>query len=356
MARSNRPAPPLAPSRGATPSAQDAPAATLGAVRPSVTLGLGVKRPRGRRVALAVTDPIAALARVLADHVGVEAWWSAGVFDSNHRGIATWREASVIPCDVDFHDADGKHAPLPPNVRDRIALTTLPASLAHLTPRGIRAIAMVDQTIRSPDEYKRAAYAFAGRIASALAADGLVAERNGLVVDLGSTVNLARLLFTPRATARGVRRDANVIVVGGVVARAELLSSPPPFHPPRSGHFPWVPPLRKCPRGGDGVTLRAASWLEPSPLQACSAHESIGTIPTASASSVRTKRSTRRVASGSIQARSCSTAGAVSSTARMIIAEGSGRMTSCAHCPRMQGRRRPTPGPARCVLASYARA
>jgi hypothetical protein len=236
-----------------TPSqAHDPPVATL--AEPTITLGLGVRHPKGRRVALAPLDTVADLARTLDEHQGDEAWWSPSVFDGDHRCDAGWQRATVLGVDVDYHDGDGKHVEVPTDAIQRVAQLALPGTLWHPTPRGLRIVALLDETIVDAPRYEQVASAFAAQVADALT--GV----SGLNVDFGASADHARLLFTPRSTARGVERSAETIVIGGTVSVASLTAGCPLPRPKAAS----AGPRGSSPRTGGGVlthAFAARDWL-----------------------------------------------------------------------------------------------
>ena len=222
---------------------------------PQVTLGLGVRRPQGRRVALDPADPVTDLARILNQHRGDEAWWSPSVFDCDHRSDASWQCATVLGVDVDFH-RDGKHVEVSAEALQCVARLTLPGTLWHPTPRGLRVVGLLDQTIVEASKYEHAATVFAGEVANALSCV------RGLHVDFGASADHARLLFTPRATARGVERSAEITVIGGTVSVAALIACPPASRPKAASA--GRPPRGSSLRTGGGVLMYAfdaRGWL-----------------------------------------------------------------------------------------------
>ena len=193
---------------------------------PAVTLGAGVRRPQGRRVALDPDDPVADLARVLDEHRGDEAWWAPSTFDGDYRANDRWIASWVLGADLDFHDVEGRHSCMPPEFRARAAalLPSLPATLAHITPRGLRVVGLLDAPIVDLDAHGRASHGFASDVREVLS--DLMAERDGLRVD-GASYDRARLLYTPRSTVGGIQRACEIVRVGGVLSAASLSARAP---------------------------------------------------------------------------------------------------------------------------------
>lgn len=114
----------------------------------AITLGRGKREARGKRVELG-SDVGISLAEVLSEHTGVEAWWSGGIFNNNHRTNDTWIGQQVLGIDVDHLDHLGQHAFLTPEARQTLEaeLPKAPCAWRHLTPRGARLIFVLDTPI-----------------------------------------------------------------------------------------------------------------------------------------------------------------------------------------------------------------
>ncbi len=187
----------------------------------AITLGAGKGMPQGRSQPL-IGAPVKALADAIAGHGGAGAWWSASTFEDSYREGSRWRGASAIVLDLDYHDADGEHAAIPPAVAARAAeaLSTLP-NLIHDTPRGLHAVFVLADPITDAETFLRA-----GRGAEALAAAALgdlIRPREGLTIDPVVTKDRARFLWTSGATVAGQKRTAEVRIVRPIPWRVEGL-------------------------------------------------------------------------------------------------------------------------------------
>lgn len=204
---------------------------------PAITIGRGLRRPQGERVELDPADPVHALGLMLSHHDGLEAWWSAGVFDGDRRSNDRWRAQHVIAIDVDYHDELGQHALAP----EPLNLAGVPCSLAHPTPRGARLLAWLSAPIVDPKAYPRAWAALAERV------EGWLAGRSGWAVDR-QTKDLARFFWTPRAEVDGHARAAEI--VSGDVPVVDLASL-------------LVAPVIQLPvRPSPSAVSRARAWLQ----------------------------------------------------------------------------------------------
>lgn len=208
-----------------------------------LTVGAGVRDPQGRRLELGVgaTGPAAALRDALASlPAAPESWISGHTFAGDRRSVAAWQGAQVLAVDVDYHDADGEHAPLPRGVADAIELAfecgAIAGSIAHVTPRGVRVFVVLDRPVTDPATARRAiagAVALVDASLARLGADGLRVDRSAL--------DLARLCYLPNAVVGGVERRADVVLlrrepyaIGDLVAAAPA-PTPSAAPEPRQG-------------------------------------------------------------------------------------------------------------------------
>lgn len=230
-----------------------------------ITLGAAKEHPHGTRRTLDATDPVRSLAEVIAGHAGHEAWWAAGVYGpcvtidpetghrscpgcvGNHRHTDGWLRSVAVPLDIDYYDESRKHAVPPPDLAQRLAgvidAGEIPASLRHPTPRGHRPVPVLDVPTADPDVWKAAAIGACALAEAALILRGLAPQvgRGGFVVDKDASCDLARLLWTPRATVDGVTRGAAVVIVRGPYTLAELADHAPPEAPKPPPPRQWKP-------------------------------------------------------------------------------------------------------------------
>jgi len=181
-----------------------------------------------------------------------EAWWSPHVWDGDRRLSENWLAASALVVDVDYHDADGKHAAPASEVRARLRQAAhegeLPGNVFHCTPRGARFIYVTAEPMADPESYTRAIEGACLKTRRALEALGLHARQDergrfleGYAVDAAAT-DLARFLYAPRAIVNEEQRDADVHVIREELCSAEGLAAelppPAPMQRPATGHDP----------------------------------------------------------------------------------------------------------------------
>jgi primase-like protein len=235
-----------------------------------ITLGRGLTQPQGRRVLL-VDEPVATLAATLRAHMGADAWWSACAYTGDYRVGERWEAACATPLDLDYHDAVGAHVAIPIGVADAVEKALEGASeatptLTHRTPRGLRAIYLLRAPVTDADLYRRACHGAAALVSAALSTSGLLAAKGcgGLVVDNAVTGDLARLLFAPRATVRGIARSASVITMREATFAAEVLAEATPD------------PHEAC--GGNGHNARPGTFSSPLPNSTISRRADLGAL------------------------------------------------------------------------------
>ncbi len=241
---------------------------------PGITVGAGLNRPQGRFVDIRLWSP-SALARAIESKVGPEAWWSPHLFTSgltpateserkrgspemvqrpdNYRHESLWVAAIALSSDLDWHDCEaptppgsdpakmpphGWHVALPPDVAARLldAIKTgkLSGSVAHLTPRGLRAVHVLAEPCNDAAAFDAANAACGKQLIAELAALGLAHDgKRGLKFDENAT-DRARLLYAPNATVKGTKRSAQVFIMRDkpyTLADFKPLESPIPAEP-----------------------------------------------------------------------------------------------------------------------------
>ena len=190
-------------------------------------------------------------------------WWSPHTWAGDHRGAERWQAASCIALDLDWHasweaktDKTGRerfkpcHEAPPGWATERLeaALMELPPELecggvlAHHTPRGARLVLLLTEPVTDRDLFVRAAAGADALVTRWLESVGLLGvadgvtppagvrhgdelERPGYEVDHGAAIDLARVLWGPRAlsedpdTGRTLQRNATVRGYGDDAAR-----------------------------------------------------------------------------------------------------------------------------------------
>ena len=178
-----------------------------------VTVGRGLTAPQGKLLELQ-DDPVVGLARLFESQpAAVESWWSPHQWQGDRRSSSGWAGASGVGVDVDYHDADGKHAPIPDELAAWALAAakagSLPGNLFHTTPRGFRVVFVFPELCTDPERFRAAALEAGQRVATALKKH---APKADLRVDEGVLQDLARLLFSPNAIVKGVERAAQVVI------------------------------------------------------------------------------------------------------------------------------------------------
>jgi hypothetical protein len=193
----------------------------------------GAKKPKaeGFRIELDPSAPIESLGLFLSLHQGRDAWWACATYTNDYRENENWQNQIALSVDLDHHDALGQHAPLSDEARKLLeeALPTAPGTWSHLTPSGARVIALLDQPIVDASVYPRVWGAFIERV-RAWCPSLTVGE---LRVDTACK-DLARFYYTPRATAKGVKRDNDLVAgLAPATSLAQLLAEAPKVEPPK---------------------------------------------------------------------------------------------------------------------------
>lgn len=194
----------------------------------AITVGSGRQNPRGARRALAAERLVPSLAETLADLPSVtDGWWSANVFEGDHRQERNWRAAAAVMVDVDYH-VEGQKKPTPPaalrsDLENAASDGKLPGNLFHHTPHGARLVFVLADAVTDPGEMKAATRGACAMVSRALAELGI----SGYEVDTVAT-DLARFMFSPRAIVDGEQRSAQVLVMGEQPYALADLPAPPP--------------------------------------------------------------------------------------------------------------------------------
>lgn len=240
----------------------------------AITLGAGLTRPRGRSEEIEPSQ----LPRTIAAHGGAEAWWSGAVFVDGHRAQSRWQATHAVGIDIDHREAHAafaqwrqlpatereasKLAPMPWTTARRLhrALSTAPATHAHMTLRGARLVAVLSRPITDAEEHARVARELCRRAEAWLVASSLADE---LEVDTAASCDRARLFFAPRAQVDGRRRLAVVHQAGaGVVDVDETIAELDERDAIAAEAKKVAPsPTMALPRVGADAVSRARAWL-----------------------------------------------------------------------------------------------
>lgn len=179
----------------------------------AVTLGLGLRRPDGRRVPLDPADPVRSLASLVGAHAGDEAWWAPFEFEGDRRSRDAWRSSSAVVVDLDYltpppaGESEWVHSAVPENVAAAAERLLAPLlNLSHRTPRGLRAVFVLDEPEPDGDLQDDAARGAALLVETAVHELLPFGDSGGLSVDQTPVLDRARLFYSPRATVQGVAR------------------------------------------------------------------------------------------------------------------------------------------------------
>lgn len=219
----------------------------------AVTIGAGLQRSIGMYTR--VDDPpVEQLARLLAElPPEIEGWWSGHLWRDNQRGKDRWLATTVVVLDLDY---EAEHDPFPEH-RDELVRAVgageMPGNIFHLTPHGARVMFVLDRPYSEKKEFW----------AASAAAQSLVAEvvtGGGYAIDESCTKDLARLFFRPNAKAKGVQRQAELVIMRREpYSAAQLIAEAQPAPTPA----PAPVPVRALPlrRGGADFEQAAAHWV-----------------------------------------------------------------------------------------------
>ena len=199
----------------------------------AITVGAGRDRPQGRCRVLGEKPSVAALHDALMKQpADKDGWWSAHQWTGDYREEARWESAAALVADVDFHNAEGRHANVPQELHARFeaAMDLLPASLFHRTPRGMRLVLVLDAVVSDGALCKSLNVAYGERVQRVLTFLGLCAckrrvrrgkhkrtiHASGFQFDRGVATDLARFLFRHNAIVGRNARDARLTVCSEV--------------------------------------------------------------------------------------------------------------------------------------------
>jgi hypothetical protein len=149
--------------------------------------------------------------------------WQGARFRNDHRSSNDFLEAGVITVDADYGlDRAHDHVLVPPEVETRIAQAMrqgqLRATLGHSTPRGLRAIHLLRNSIAGVDDRRRAGLGAMQLIEDDLRKLGLLADLDqgqaGYSLD-ACTQKAAQAMWLPNFNARGGRRQSEVLLIPG---------------------------------------------------------------------------------------------------------------------------------------------
>ena len=192
----------------------------------------------GRSVPLDGAEPVACYAQVLDSLRGEDAWYAAGTYREGHRCNEDWQGACAVTGDLDYLDAQGRHAAPSADARAALdlALADAPGCIAYHTPRGARVDAVLEHPVTDGAVWQRAADGLLALLATWLRRHRLDADKAtglaGYSVDLAAR-KPAQFMFGPRARVDGVERDGSVRVLRPVPYAVEdlLAAAPAPVEP-----------------------------------------------------------------------------------------------------------------------------
>jgi len=172
-------------------------------VKLSFTVGRGVKRPQGKRVELSngTATPGGVVLALRALGNGEEEWWSPITWANAYRMAKSFESAMGIAIDVDFGVKDEK-----PTADDvaQLAACAFPGNAWHPTPNGARVVFVFPGDCSDGKLVQQASRGAAALVRAAIAGTRYKTD-DKTIEDLG------RLFFSPRARAKGVQRNADVV-------------------------------------------------------------------------------------------------------------------------------------------------
>lgn len=192
-----------------------------------VTCGERINASFGVRLNLGDgAGPVELLHAFLAPNSVSNIWWTPFEWDGDRRKSSGWLGGWALVLDVDYYDSTGKHNSLPREVavvvlrliRDGV----FPGNLAHLTPRGVRLIAVLAEGLVTDRSQFLAAWRRFAELVAQVLRDHELNEPNepaGLHLDDRVVGDLARYFFLAN-TAKPIdasdpssRRCAEVVIM-----------------------------------------------------------------------------------------------------------------------------------------------
>lgn len=183
-----------------------------------ISLGQGTKNTNAETSVLspAVPAPVALAAVLNSRESGYETWWSLHIWDGS-RSKSKWKSASGFVVDIDYINDEGQHVAPDFQVRSKLLSVALDghleANLYHDTPRGVRLVYCLDNSLTDSIQFRAAATENAKFVQAILEKYKLGTAHSGFSVDMKVQTDTARMVFAPNATVNGVTRDAEVIVL-----------------------------------------------------------------------------------------------------------------------------------------------
>lgn len=185
-----------------------------GAYRPpdrnyTITTGVGVNNPKGRRLNLSIDD----LCIWLRTTHPAETWFSGIFWNGDHRAKNNYEGADMVALDFDWGPAhkegatEGMPAAEQAKVLEVVQCALTPARFAYCTPRGMRLLVLCDESIPSAAIYSHYAAKAQRQAYETLLAEGCSPL---LTIDAGNTQG-SRMMWVPCIASGRFKRSGRVI-------------------------------------------------------------------------------------------------------------------------------------------------
>lgn len=245
-----------------------------------ISISIGGPKSNAQAVEVEINDGVRGLSDALAAiGPGFEKWWSGHRWQRSYRNEAGWLSCGVVVIDIDHDSPTGQDAPdddvglLCALVRER----GVDGNLFHLTPHGARVAFVLKDQCEDVELVRRAL-----RGACAMLTD--IVSNAHYKVDASTSCDLARLMFTPNSLAKGVQRNAHVVMMNAEAYDVADLARRAPPEPVRTSVT--IAPVVRNPdtdyatavqRFNDEHPLDVERHSDTCPI--CGHHECFGVLP-----------------------------------------------------------------------------
>lgn len=196
----------------------------------TLTFGRGVTSPYGWQVELG-EDPIESARVKLAGHTELEAWLSVSTYEGSYKVKKAWQSAAGVGVDVDWHNEDGEHALVPPDVRAaveaKLQAQQIPGTVLHMTPRGLRVLYLYSHQLEDLDLHERCMSTAIEELEHCFVPPEEFGPIPHFAVDAAASRDIARLLWAPCALVDGHQRAAELYRGPSGLIDPEAFAAPP---------------------------------------------------------------------------------------------------------------------------------
>jgi len=190
----------------------------------AITIGEGRQRPQGRAAALTMPLVESLYELLKTQPARVERWWSVHLWERDYRVTKGWRASIGVAVDLDYRIRDSPPSPeVTARLADAARAGKLPGSIFHLTPHGARVVFVYEVPCNHREMQISASKGAAALVERALAELDLF----DYVID-PCTWDLARFYYTPNSVAKGVARNADLVMMRSQPFEADALAAKEP--------------------------------------------------------------------------------------------------------------------------------